>query len=61
HLTEAKVIIEHWRRQYDTIRPHTSLGYRPPAPVTLHPADQLSAMGGLQADRPSNRAKEMVT
>ncbi len=31
-LTEAKVLIEQWRRQYNTVRPHRALGYRPPAP-----------------------------
>ena len=31
-LQEARVLIEAWRRQYNTIRPHSSLGYRPPAP-----------------------------
>lgn len=29
---EAKVLIERWRREYNKIRPHSSLGYRPPAP-----------------------------
>jgi putative transposase len=33
-LTEARVLIEQWRREYNTIRPHSSLGYRPPAPET---------------------------
>jgi len=33
-LVEAKVLIEAWRRHYNTIRPHSSLGYRPPAPET---------------------------
>ncbi|MDG2003033.1 MAG: transposase, partial [Novosphingobium sp.] len=33
-LTEAKVLIEAWRRHYNTIRPHSSLGYRPPVPET---------------------------
>ena len=32
-LTEAKVLIEQWRRQYNTVRPHSALGYRPPAPA----------------------------
>lgn len=32
---EAKVLIEQWRRHYNTVRPHSSLGYRPPAPETL--------------------------
>lgn len=31
-LEEAKVIVEAWRRVYNRIRPHSSLGYRPPAP-----------------------------
>ena len=31
-LWEARVLIEQWRREYNTIRPHSSLGYRPPAP-----------------------------
>lgn len=34
-LYEAKVLIERWRRHYNTIRPHSSLGYRPPAPETV--------------------------
>jgi transposase InsO family protein len=31
---EAKVLIEQWRRHYNTKRPHSALGYRPPAPET---------------------------
>lgn len=31
-LWEAQVLIEQWRRDYNTIRPHSSLGYLPPAP-----------------------------
>jgi transposase InsO family protein len=34
-LREAKVLIERWRRHYNTVRPHSSLGYRPPAPETI--------------------------
>ena len=34
-LKEAKIVIEAWRRHYNTIRPHSSLGYRPPAPEAL--------------------------
>lgn len=33
-LREAKVIVEMWRTHYNTRRPHSSLGYRPPAPLT---------------------------
>ena len=32
-LKEAKVLIERWRQHYNTIRPHSSLGYRPPAQI----------------------------
>ncbi len=34
-LAEAKVIIEAWRRHYNTERPHSSLGYKPPAPEVV--------------------------
>jgi putative transposase len=34
-LKEAQVIIESWRYNYNTLRPHSSLGYKPPAPETL--------------------------
>ena len=34
-LLEARVLIEHWRLEYNEIRPHSSLGYRPPAPETM--------------------------
>ena len=34
-LLEAKVLIENWRREYNHIRPHSSLGYRPPAPQAI--------------------------
>ena len=33
-LREAQVVIEQWRIQYNTRRPHSALGYRPPAPQT---------------------------
>ena len=37
-LTEAQILIERWRQQYNTVRPHSALGYRQPAPVTVIPA-----------------------
>ena len=36
-LEEAKVLIEQWRREYNTVRPHSSLRYRPPVPEALRP------------------------
>jgi putative transposase len=32
---EARALIEQWRRHYNTVRPHSALGYRPPAPETI--------------------------
>jgi putative transposase len=34
-LTEAKVLIEGWRKEYNEFRPHSALGYRPPAPEAI--------------------------
>lgn len=34
-VAEARVLVEQWRREYNTVRPHSSLGYRPPAPEAV--------------------------
>jgi Integrase core domain len=31
-MKELRVLAERWRVHYNTVRPHSSLGYRPPAP-----------------------------
>ena len=36
-LREAEIVVESWRRHYNTVRPHASLRYRPPAPEVLIP------------------------
>ena len=36
-LKEAQIVVEQWRKHYNTVRPHSSLGYRPPAPQTMNP------------------------
>jgi len=36
-LLEAKVLVARWRKQYNTVRPHSALGYRPPAPEAFQP------------------------
>ena len=47
-LREARVVIERWRKEYNTVRPHSSLGYRPPAPAAINPKppalEQAAAM-----------------
>ena len=37
-LTEAPISIDRWRRQYNTVQPHSALGYRPPASEAISPA-----------------------
>jgi putative transposase len=36
-LKEAQILIEQWRNHYNTVRPHSSLGYQPPAPQAIMP------------------------
>jgi len=36
----AHIIIERWRRHYQTLRPHSALNYRPPAPESFIPVDR---------------------
>ena len=47
-LKEAKAVIGQWRSHYNTARPHSSLGYRPPAPQAFSPVppplDRAAAM-----------------
>ena len=43
-LKEAQIIIEDWRKHYNTKRPHSALGSRPPAPETIVPMATRPAM-----------------
>ena len=67
-LLEAKVVIEQWRRDYNTVRPHSSLGYRPPAPEAFYPVQfantlftniTLDHFLGGRSDRRSSQSKEL--
>jgi len=51
-LKEAKVLIERWRNQYNFVRPHSSLGYRPPAPEAI-----LAGAGSATLRRPQQAAE----
>jgi len=42
-MAEARVVTERWRKYYNTERPHSSLGYRPPAPEVFLPLQLASA------------------
>lgn len=43
-LKEAQILIEQWRKHYNTVRPHSALGYRPPAPESIVPIDRRPSM-----------------
>lgn len=43
-LREAQIVIEGWRKHYNKKRPHSALGYRPPAPETIVPMDPRPVM-----------------
>ncbi|MCK5596828.1 MAG: IS3 family transposase, partial [Candidatus Eisenbacteria sp.] len=43
NLWEARVLTEEWRREYNEVRPHSSLGYRPPAPEAVMPRPSTAA------------------
>ena len=53
-LKEAQVLIERWKHHDNTVRPHSALGYRPPAPQAIAPnrTDPAFAVDGLQPDQP---------
>ena len=57
-LAEAKVLIEQWRRHYNTVRPHSSLRYRPPAPEVLLTSPLPSSVG--QPPTSSGQAAAML-
>ena len=41
-LKEVQILTERWRQEYNTLRPHSSLGYRPPAPEAVRPTLELA-------------------
>lgn len=47
-LYEAQVLIERWRVHYNRIRPHSALGYKPPAPQTILPTPSRMSYATLQ-------------
>jgi len=54
-LREAKVLIEQWRREYNTIRPHSSLGYRSPAPEAVRPDPAFLNLPALRGPYPQSQ------
>ena len=60
NLREAQILIEQWRRHYNTKRPHSALDYRPPAPETIVPMDQRPVMH-KQSNWTTQRGQASVT
>ncbi|WAJ26691.1 IS3 family transposase [Antarcticirhabdus aurantiaca] len=56
-LAEARIVIESWRQHYNTKRPHSSLGYKPPAPAVVPwpaaPPQPASPATSNVADKPT--------
>ena len=52
-LAEARTVIEDWRQHYNAVRPHSALGWRPPAPETLIPLPERPVM-----HKQSNRTRQ---
>ncbi len=60
-LKEAKVLVEQWRREYNTIRPHSALGYVPPAPGAIRPSPEFLNMPWLQGPPQAPRVASGLT
>ena len=54
-LPEAQILIQPWRREYNQVRPHSALGYRPPAP------DALEIRPPHPPGRPEGRSTHLTT
>lgn len=61
NLMEATVLIERWRQHYNTIRPHSSLGYKPPAPKTILPRPAVLAYATLQPSQQDGNRGRILT
>ena len=48
-LKEAQIVIEQWRVEYNTRRPHSALGYRPPVPAAYSPLVPTNRVSQPQA------------
>ncbi len=60
-MREAQILVEQWRREYNTIRPHSSLDYRPPAPQAIRPSGTWLRRPVLQGPGPALRLAAGLT
>jgi transposase InsO family protein len=52
-VTEARVLIERWREHYNQVRPHSALGYRPPAPEAIAAGPPSASLRAVQQRFPA--------
>ena len=58
-LTEVQVLTERWRKHYNTVRPHSSLNYRPPAPQAIMPRESSAGLAcAVERLRPDGLASQ---
>jgi len=60
-LHEARVLIERWRQHYNTVRPHSSLGYKPPAPEAILPRPAGLPYATLQSAQQGDLNRRTLT
>ena len=60
-LEEAKVLVEQWRHHYNTVRPHSSLKYRPPAPETILPRHVTSIYATLRSPQQGDQTGQTLS
>jgi transposase InsO family protein len=51
-VAEARVLIERWRKHYNRVRPHSALGYRPPAPEAIAAGPPSASLRAVQQRLP---------
>jgi hypothetical protein len=60
-MVGVALLIERWRRHYNGVRPHSSLGYRPPAPETILPPVFDLSYAALRPDRTLANDRRILT
>jgi len=60
-LKEARILIERWRQHYNTVRPHSSLGYRPPAPETILSGPAVPAYAKLRPAQQGRNQRQILS
>jgi putative transposase len=61
YTLQAQVMIERWRQVYNTFRPHSSLGYLPPAPEAVLRAPEMAMEPWLTGKRLDKKIAQRLT